>query len=139
LPEKRFDPPSRPVDGDITQQAVLKNTDPSRVYCQANPLDAYSGVRFLQTQGWVVETHRKDGPRIVGGLTVKDGDYLAIHDQVIMSRPRELEEQYERHKAALADGRSLAIGQRGGVDPFRGPTGRLPQFTEDPREERVRS
>lgn len=112
--------------------------DPARVYCLADPNND-AGVRALRPDGWVVETTRKDGPRIIGGDTVKDGDELRIGDQVVMSRPRLMQEEYERQKAAAASRRSQAIGQRGGVDPFVGPTGRLPQFTEDPQETRVRS
>lgn len=119
-------------------QALLRGLDPQRVYCLANPNDFYCGVAALKGQGWVLETNRKDGPRVMGGETAKDGDMLAIGDQVVMSRPRVMQEEYEREKVAVADRRSLAIGQPGGADPFRGPTGRLPQFAEDPREERVR-
>lgn len=112
--------------------------DPTRVYCLADPNND-TGVRAQRTEGWLVETHRKDGPRIIGGDTAKDGDALAINDQVVMSRPRAMQEEYERQKLATADRRSVSIGQKGGLDPFVGPTGRMPQFIEDPREERVRS
>lgn len=88
--------------------------------------------------GWVIESHRKDGPKIMGGETAKDGDILAIQDQVVMSRPRVMHEEYELQKFGVADRRAEAIGQHGGLDPFAGPTGRLPQFTDDPREYRVR-
>lgn len=119
-------------------QVLLRNLDPHRVYCLANPNDFYCGVSALKGQGWVLESHRKDGPRVMGGETAKDGDILAIGDQLLMSRPRAMHDEYEREKLGVADRRSTAIGQPGGADPFRGPTGRLPVFTEDPREERVR-
>lgn len=125
------------MDGDIQAVSAIRHQDPTRVYCLANPNDTYCGVGALLEQGWVIETHRKDGPKI-SGVTASDGSEIAFRDQKLMSRPRAMHEEYERQKLAVADRRSLAIGQPGGADPFRGPTGRLPQFTEDPREERVR-
>lgn len=138
LAERRHDPPSRPVDGDITARQLLRNTDPERVYCLANPNDPDCGVSAMREQGWVIEVARKDGPRLSGAITATDGSELAFKDQKLMSRPRALHEAYEREKLGVADRRSLAIGQPGGLDAIRGPTGRLPVFTEDPREERVR-
>jgi hypothetical protein len=119
-------------------QVVLRNLDPARVYCLANPNDFYCGVAAMKGLGWVLEYGRKDGPKVLGGETAKDGDLLTVGDQVVMSRPRVMQEEYEREKLAVAARRSESIGQPGGSDPFRGPTGRIPQFTEDPREERVR-
>lgn len=119
-------------------QVLLRNLDPTRVYCLANPNDFYCGVAAMKGLGWVLETNRKDGPRVTGGETAKDGDVLAIGDQLVMSRPRVMQEEYERAKLGVAASRSESIGQPGGADPFHGPTGRLPQFTDDPRETRVR-
>lgn len=136
--QKRFDPPSRPIDGDINLQAELTNLDPARVYCKANPNDYFTGVPFMQRNGWVVETHRKDGPRVVGGLTSKDGDVLTIAGDYVMSRSREAHAAYEAAKHKVADLRSKAIGQRGGVDQVRGDNGRLAEHQEDAREQFVR-
>lgn len=123
--QKRHDPPSRPVDGDINEQAELINKDPNRVYCKASPNDYYTGVPALMRLGWVVETHRKDGPRVIGGMTSKDGDALTIAGDYVMSRSREAQEAYERSKNKMADMRSAAIGQRGGVDGVRGDNGSM--------------
>lgn len=130
---KRHDPPSLTLEGAIGDRAILTNMDPAREYCLANPNDSRTGVPEMLKFGWVIENHRKDGPKI-DGLTSKDGDLLTVEDQVVMSRPREL------HKAALkrawdiADVRAKAIGQPGGIDGVRGDGGRPAQFADDPRE-----
>lgn len=137
-PTRRHDPPSRPVDGAFTEQAKIRNTDPERVYCLANPNDFDTGVAEMQRLGWVIETHRKDGPRVMGGETAKDGDTLTLGGQLLMSRSRAAQEAYEKEKAAVAALRSASIGQRGGVDGLVGPTGRPAEFNRDPREYIVR-
>jgi hypothetical protein len=92
----------------------------------------------MQEQGWVIETHRKDGPRTRGGETAKDGDALTVGGQLVMSRPLAMHEEYLRQGWEVADRRAQAIGQQGGLDAVKGPSGRLAQFAEDPREYRVR-
>jgi len=138
---KRIDPPSRSVDGAITDVAHIANKDPNRVYCLANPNDAYCGADEMVRQGWEVETVRKDGPRVTGGAAASDGSAVTMFGQVLMSRSREAHEAYEARKADVANMRSRAIGQRGGIDPFVGPAGKVAEHTVDPGEyvERFRS
>lgn len=124
-PEKRIDPPSRPVDGDINDTAYIVGQDPERVYVLADPNEHYCGASAMAELGWEVERHRKDGPRVRGGLTAKDGDTITKFGQVLMSRPRAMHEQYLAMAAAMADQRAKAIGQPGGVDGVRGATGRV--------------
>lgn len=137
-PTKRFDPPSRPVDGDINSQARIRNVPPDRVVCLANPNDYDTGVQGMQQQGWVIERHTKDGLKVLGGETAKDGDALTVNGQVVMTKSRALHEEYERSKHGMADLRSRAIGQPGGIDGVRGANGRLAQYSDDPREQPVR-
>lgn len=133
MPEaKRHDPPSRPVDGDINEQAVWVNLDPNRVYCEANPNDEDTGVAEMTRLGWVVESARKDGPRLAGGTAASDGSTLTRKGQVLMSRDRSLHQEALQSAWAVAKQRSGAIGEPGNYDP--GPTGRRPQFKDDPRE-----
>jgi len=104
-------------EGDINGQLMLlRSLDPARVYCVANPGDFYCGVAALKGLGWSVEMRRKDGPRVLGDEGAKDGEPLMLGDQMLMSRPRAMQEEYERGKAAVADQRAEAIGQKGGVD-----------------------
>ncbi|MSX03199.1 MAG: hypothetical protein F2813_08600 [Actinobacteria bacterium] len=135
---KRIDPPSRPVDGDINDQAEIRNRDPSRVYCKANPNDYHTGVPAMERLGWIVETHRKDGPKVLGGQRAADGAALTIAGDVVMSRSREAQAAYEASKHGMADLRSTAIGQRGGIDGVRGDNGRLATHAEDAAERFVR-
>lgn len=137
-PSRRHDPPSRPVDGAFTDQAFLRNLNSERVYCLANPDDFHTGVPEMLRLGWELETHRKDGPKFVGGLTAKDGDLMTYGGDVLLSRTKESQREYEAKKQSMADMRSKAIGQPGGVDGVRGTTGRPAQHTEDPREFSVR-
>jgi hypothetical protein len=138
---KRIDPPSRPVDGAVTDAIQIGNQDPTRVYCLANPNDFYCGVPEMQRLGWEIERSRKDGPRIFGGEASKDGEVVTVLGQVLMSRSRAKQAEYEARKAAVADMRSKSIGARGGVDGIVGPTGQVAQFSQSPEEtiERVRS
>lgn len=124
-PEKRIDPPSRPVDGDINDQAFIRGQDPERVYMLADPNDPYCGVGAMREWGWEVELQRKDGPRIRGGLTVADGSAVTKFGQILMSRPRAMHEAYLAQVEAIAAQRAEAIGRPGGVDGVRGPTGRV--------------
>lgn len=133
-PSKRHDPPSRPVDGDINSQAWLTNQDPTRVYCLADPNDAYCGVQHLRRLGWVVELARADGPQVAGGDVVTDGSALQMAGLCVMSRPLEKHQEYLRQGYAVADQRAKAIGQPGGVDGIRSVEGRLAQFASDPSE-----
>lgn len=124
-PEKRIDPPSRPVDGDINDQLFIVGQDPERVYMLADPNEHYCGVSAMAELGWEVERVRKDGPRVRGGLAAKDGDVVTKFGQVLMSRPRAMHEAYLAQAAATANLRAQAIGQPGGVDGVRGPTGKV--------------
>lgn len=113
---KRVDPPSRPVDGDVNDLVVLVNKDPNRVYRLANPNDKIAGVQHLSRLGYVVETQRKDGPRIDGGDIVSDGSHVSWMGDVLMSAPLETEQKFATKARSVAEQRSKAIGQRGGVD-----------------------
>lgn len=117
------------------------NKDPGRAYCLANPNCNRTGVREMQRLGWAIESHRKDGPKLEGGDTSKDGDMLTYDGQVLMSRPAEMEAQRAERVREVAALRSKAIGQRGGVDAITGPTGQAAYFAQDPSEfvERSRS
>lgn len=136
MPEtpKRIDPPSRPVDGDINSQARLLNLDPERSYCIANPNDMDTGLPEMLRLGWTVEHHRKGGPIVRGGEVASDGSAITLRGGILVSRPREHQEAYEREKFAVADARARAIGQRGGVDGLVDPTGRVAEWRQDPRE-----
>lgn len=140
MAEKRIDPPSRPVDGDINDLIEIVNRDPKRVYRLANPNDRIAGVQHLQRLGYIVETQRKDGPRIVGGDVVSDGTHVSWMGDVLMSAPLEVEERAAAKARDVAAMRSRAIGQKGGVDGVIGPTGQAAYFVQDPSEhiERVR-
>lgn len=113
MPEapKRHDPPSRPVDGALNDMAVLKNQDPNRVYCLANPNDYHTGVNWMQRLGWVVETWRKDGVKVIGGPTQADGEALTVGGDVVMSLPRAVHEERLQNAWAVADRRAKSIGQ----------------------------
>jgi hypothetical protein len=124
-PEKRIDPPSRPVDGDINDAVSIAGQDPARVYVLADPNEHYCGVSAMQELGWEVERQRKDGPRMRGGQTAKDGDLITKFGQVLMSRPREIHEMFMKQAADVANQRAAAIGQPGGVDGVRGTTGKV--------------
>lgn len=91
--------------------AVLKNQDPNRVYCLANPNDYHTGVNWMQRLGWVVETWRKDGVKVIGGATQNDGDALTVGGDMVMSLPRAVHEERLRSGWAVADTRSKSIGQ----------------------------
>lgn len=138
---KRIDPPSRPVDGAITDMALIGNKRPDRVYAVANPNCQFTGVDEYVRQGWEIEIARKDGIKILGGKPAADGSAVTLFGQIVMSRSVEAHEAYLAKKHALAATRSKAIGQRGGVDGVRGDNGRLAEFKEDPGEyvERFRS
>lgn len=131
---KRHDPPSRPVDGSLDDQARLRNTDPDRVYCLANPNDPDTGLTEMLRLGWVQEFHRKGGPMILGGDVASDGAAITLRGSVLVSRGRAEHEAYERQKFAVADQRARSIGQKGGVDAIVGPTGRPAEWKQDPRE-----
>lgn len=116
----RKDPDSRPVDGDINDLMRIVNMDPNRVYCVANPNDEMTGLYWMQRQGWEVELSRADGPRIDGVPVANDGSAVtAFGGQILMSRTREAHEAYCRRRDGVADMRSKAIGQPGGVDGVR--------------------
>lgn len=136
MPEgtKRHDPPSRPVEGAFTEQGYLRNLDPARVYCLANPNDFETGVAEMLRLQWVTETVRKDGPHVVGGATASDGSVVTYGGSVLMSRPRTAQDSYERSKAEMASQRAKAIGAPGSIDQLKGPTGRLAEWKDDPRE-----
>lgn len=91
--------------------AVLKNQDPNRVYCLANPNDYHTGVNWMQRLGWVVENHRKDGVKVIGGQTANDGDALMVAGDYVMSLPRALHEERLRKGWDVADTRAKTIGQ----------------------------
>lgn len=136
---KRHDPPSsKATDGAISDRVWLINRDPDRVYCEANPNDAYCGVPFMQTEGWEIERHRKDGPRYVGGDVAKDGSAMTRFGQILMSRSAAMQAEYEARKAQVATDRARAIGQRGGVDRVVGPTGQLAHNAVEETIERSR-
>lgn len=134
---KRIDPPaSGPVDGDFTERTRLRNLDPARVYCLANPNDFETGVPEMERLGWVIETKRKDGPQVVGGATAADGTALTVGGQIVMSRSREAQRRYEDEKIRMSTLRAQAIGQKGGVDGVRGDRGQLAHVQTN-EEERV--
>lgn len=118
----------------MNDMALLAGKDPARVYCLANPNDFYCGVREMSRLGWVTETNRKDGPRVIGGDTAKDGDLVTLFGDVLMSRSLEAHRADQERSWSVADARSKAIGQRGGVDGVVGPTGRPAYFVESPEE-----
>lgn len=136
---KRHDPPSLSLEGDLSERALIVNQDPAREYCLANPDDSRTGVPEMLRLGWEMENQRKDGPRIAGGMTTRDGDLITIEDQVLMSRPRERQQAALKKAWDVADVRAKAIGQPGGIDGVRGDGGRPAQFAEDPREFVVRT
>lgn len=131
---KRIDPPSRPVDGAMTEAAHITNKDLKRHYILANPNDPWCGVQEMQRLGYEIERHRKDGPRVIGGETAKDGDVLTLFGQYVMSEPLDRYREREARKQSVADMRSNAIGQPGGVDQVRGATGRLANWAVPPDE-----
>jgi hypothetical protein len=133
----RIDPPSRVVDGAINDVARWSNLDPKRDYCEANPNDADTGVPELRRCGWRLETHSKDGPKLLGGDAASDGSQLVRNGMYLMSRPNEATRKYEAEKFQVAKDRSKAIGQNGGADPVVGPYG-LAKSTADAREQLVR-
>jgi hypothetical protein len=138
LPDpQRHDPPSRTVDGAINEITYWSNLDPSRVYCEANPNDADTGVQEMRRLGWRVEVWHKDGPRLIGGDAASDGSALTRNGMIFMSRPREKQKAYEAEKYAKTDRRSASIGQFGGADPVVGQYGAA-RSTVDSREQRVR-
>lgn len=132
---KRHDPPSTPPDGAFTERARLSNLDPERVYCLANPNDFETGVPEMLRLGWVIELKRKDGPRVVGGETASDGSQLTVGGQIVMSRSRAAQQEYERQKLGMASMRSKAIGQKGGIDAVRGDLGKFAQVRENETNE----
>ncbi len=134
-PPKRFDPPSSAPDGAMSERTRLSNLDPARVYCLANPNDFETGVPEMERLGWVIETKRKDGPRVVGGATAADGSALTVGGQIVMSRTRAAQEEYERTKLGMASMRSRAIGQKGGIDAVRGDQGKFAQVRENETNE----
>lgn len=107
--EKRIDPPSRPVDGDINDQVEIVNRDPNRVYRLASPNNLV-GVDLLTRYGFVVETSRKDGPRILGGPTAADGAALTFMGDVLMSAPVEVERKMQERARKTADNYQRAVG-----------------------------
>lgn len=88
----------------------------------------------MQQLGYEVETARADGPRMKGGKAASDGSQLTRYGQVLMSCPGDEYQARQRATWAVADQRSKAIGQKGGVDGIRGPVGPLAQHTADPTE-----
>lgn len=127
---KRNDPPSRPVDGDITGRIVNKR--PDRWYILANPNDEFCGVRAMEELGFEVERHRgKDSPRIKGGPTSGDGDVIVYRGQYLMSCPLEVYQARYNEGQRRADEIDKQILRPGGLDQLRGPTGRLAYHTQE--------
>lgn len=136
--EKRHDPPRSTVpDGAINDITRWANLDPGRVYCEANPNDADTGVQEMSRLGWRKEAVRKDGPQLLGGDAASDGTLCTRNGMILMSKSRSAHVAYEREKFSVADVRSEAISQHGGADPIRGLYGKA-KNTADSREQIVR-
>lgn len=108
--------------------AVLKNQDPNRVYCLANPNDYHTGVNWMQRLGWMVETSRKDGVKVIGGATANDGDTLTVAGDCVMSIDRKVHEERLRSGWAVADTRAGSIGQEQAVIEGRRVFGQVEGF-----------
>lgn len=109
MAEKRIDPPSRPVDGDINDQIEIVNRDPGRVYRFASPNNAL-GVDLLTRYGFEVELRRKDGPRVLGGATSADGSAITFMGDVLMSAPADVEHRMNEKARKQADAYQRAVG-----------------------------
>lgn len=127
--QKRIDPPSRPVDGSVLSAVRTTNADPERQYVWANPNDEWTGVAAMVQRGYVVETKRKDGPRLVGGETASDGSAMTSFGQILMSRPIAMMYADQEHARRGAFARRQAMGRPGGVDQVRGDGGSLAQVS----------
>lgn len=108
--------------------AVMKNQDPNRVYCLANPNDYHTGVNWMQRLGWVIENHRKDGVKVIGGPTANDGDALTVAGDYVMSIDRKLHEERLRSGWAVADTRAKTLNQETGVIEGRRVYGQVEGF-----------
>ena len=120
----RVDPKPRSIDA--SQQCVIDNRRPDRHYVLANPNDDYCGLQAMLNMGldFQIETLRKDGPRVRGGNTSREGDQIMWRGNVLISCPIEnwkgqLEAGWK--VADEYDKRSMAPG---GIDGLRGTTGK---------------
>lgn len=108
--------------------AVLGNKDPGRAYCLANPNDYATGVQWMQRLGWVIETHRKDGVKVLGGPTSSDGDTLTVGGDWVMSIDRKAHEKRQQDGMGVAETRAKSLGQEQAVIEGRRVYGQIEGF-----------
>ncbi len=123
---KRHDPPSRAADGFRALDALDPDTlDPDRWYVLTNPNDIETGTEsYLTIPGACIELKRKDGPRLVVGDGVAEGQAVTRMGLVLVSYPKseKLAQQAEVEARADAfDRRTLKDGNT--EDPMRGRHG----------------
>ena len=118
----RHDPPSRSADGFRRLEDVL-NKDPNRFYIFADPNNEDTGVSHYEALGYEVERKRADGPKLIGGLGVSEGDALTRSGQVLMSCPLAAREEAESFAAAKAQAFDDRIRRNGNLEA--GEHGRL--------------
>lgn len=120
MPRKRHDPPSRPADG-YRPLDLIRNRDPGRHYVFANPNDEETGVNAYLAQGYQLERKRPDGPRLVGGDGVSEGDVITRMGAQLVSIDMSERKAAEQEVFATADAFDRRVLKTGNIeDPMRG-------------------
>lgn len=124
----RKDPRRRHTDG-VNPWNYLKGRDPERHYVWVNknsPSPEY-GPEGYEARGYVIEFRRPDGPQVLGGKTVREGEPLEMRGHVLMSLPNaehaEIQQFGEDGNSGQEDAdriEDIIINKRGGFDPLRG-------------------
>ncbi len=118
---KRHDPPSTAADG-FRHLDKITGADPSRWYCFTNPNDSSTGTAaYLMREGARVELKTPDGPRLVAGDGVKEGDAITREGQILVSWPKEVRSAEVSEWQATANAFDKKVLRDGNVeDPMRG-------------------
>lgn len=93
----RKDPTPKRESNEFDQTQIKAGRDPKRVYVFASPRAINMGVRHREALGWVVETRRPDGPKLLIGETAKEGEPIEFMDCVLMSIDRETWQKHEQY------------------------------------------
>lgn len=115
----RHDPPSRPADGYLPLDQIT-GQDPSRHYVFANPNDEETGLQSYLARGYVVETHRPDGPRSRVSGQVAEGAEIRSRGQVLVSRPWDEVNADNAPRLEHVNYQERRLLKDGGVDKLRG-------------------
>jgi hypothetical protein len=130
-PTRRKDPAVRHHDGGSTWAKVL-NKKEDRHYVLVNMNSSDMGPGYYKEIGYRVEVADKDGPRLAGGTTVKDGEEITMRGMLLMScdmeRYREIQRSGPDGNTGWDDAerveRKIIDKERGGIDKLRGLHGR---------------